>query len=227
VQSFLAIFAFAACLTILSGSIGLALGRYYCACLQPELPTSLSDGAESLVPASSFGGLPLAAAPEPAWPIRALDSDSVSLSRMAELEQENARLRAKIEHLEANLLPTTQAQMAIAVRQPEDVVRHALGRTQILSDAAILAEALRAIGPQRTWDALQAEAQFYMNNAQFRTRNHEPTPGASWDERAQWHRNLWVPHMTTSVATFCDQLYRLGLPSPAIESFRKRMEEAL
>jgi hypothetical protein len=146
---------------------------------------------------------------------------------VAELEQENARLRTKIEHLEANLLPTTQAQMAIAVGQPEDVVRHALGRTQILSDSAILAEALRAIGPQRTWDALQAEAQFYRNNVQFRALNGEPTAGATWDERAQWHRNVWVPHMTTSVATFCDQLYRLGLPSPAIESFRRRMEENL
>ena len=179
------------------------------------------------MPASAFGGLPVAAASEPAWPIRALDSDSVSLSRVVELEQENARLRTKIEQLEANLLPTTQAQMAIAIGQPEDVVRHALGRTQILNDAAILAETLRTLGAQRTWDALQAEAQFYRTNVQFRALNGEPIAGASWNERAQWHRNVWVPHMTTSVATFCDQLYRLGLPSPAIESFRKRMEEGL
>lgn len=227
VQSFLANFAFAACLTILSGSLGLALGRHYCACSRPELPTSLSGGEEILVPASAFSGLPLAAAPEPAWPIRGLDRDSVSLSRIAEMEQENATLRAKVAQLEANLLPTTQAQMAIAIGQPEDVVRHALGRTQILNDAAILAETLRAIGAQRTWDALQAEAQFYRTNVQFRALNGEPNGEATWEERIQWHRNVWVPHMTTSVATFCDQLYRLGLPSPAIESFRKRMEEGL
>lgn len=179
------------------------------------------------MPASAFGGLPLAAAPEPAWPIRARDSDTESLSRVAELEQESARLLERIRQLEANLLPTTQAQMAIAIGEPEDVVRHALGRTRILSDAAILAETLRAIGPQRTWDALQAESQFYRTNTQFRALNHEPTGEATWEERIQWHRNVWVPHMTTSVATFCDQLYRLGLPSPAIESFRKRMEEGL
>lgn len=159
--------------------------------------------------------------------VRELVSDSVSLSRIAALEQENAALRAKVAQLEANLAPTTQAQLAIAIGQPEDVVRHALGRTQILNDAAILAETLRAIGPQRTWDALQAEAQFYRTNTQFRALNHEPTGEASGEERIQWHRNVWVPHMTTSVATFCDQLYRLGLPSPAIESFRKRMEEGL
>lgn len=213
------------CSAILLVSIGWALLRRHdstpCVVELPD-PSELAAIAPNVVPA------PAAAQSRYDDPVtRELVSDSVSLSRVAELEQENARLRTKIEQLEANLLPTTQAQMAIAIGQPEDVVRHALGRTQVLNDAAILGETLRAIGPQRTWDALQAEAQFYRNNVQFRALNGEPNGEATWEERAQWHRNVWVPHMTTSVATFCDQLYRLGLPSPAIESFRKRMEEGL
>jgi len=206
------------CAVILVGSLGYAFHRRArLADLAPPVARDLDPQPQADVAST----VPVAL---DSTPDRLLVRDTESTQRIADLLRENDELRARIERLEAVLVPTTQAQMAVAIGQPEDAVAHTLGRSQVLRDAAMLAETLRALGPARTWEVLQAEIEFYGANNTFRSASGEPVDG-TWNERAQWHRNVWVPHMTSSVATFCDRLYRLGTPSLAVESFRKQMQE--
>lgn len=143
-------------------------------------------------------------------------------SAVSALQIENAALKERIQQLE-QLRPTTRGELAVVLAVKESDLAHHLDRSELLPDAAKLADAVRAAGAANVWHALQAEARLYRSMADFKTKH----PCVDKANRAMWHSAIWVPFYSRAITDVCDELYRLSLPSTVVESFRTRLTEGI
>ncbi len=211
--SMVAVFGFVA-LALGVGSIWLG-SNARAGYLSPAHPEPKKEAAALLAPAYAPA---VAVATLP--PERQLVNDD----RIQELIAENDALRARIAALEASLCPKTQAQLAIALALPEADVQHYLDRSELLPSADVLGEALRAAGSKSTWEALQAESAWYRAQADFRLKNQKPEDRTG---AIQWHQSAFVPFFSNGLATLCDRLYAMGMPSTIVEPFRSKQTEGI
>lgn len=151
------------------------------------------------------------------WPVRTLAKDETTEA----LKAENEALKERVQKLE-EIRPTTRGELAVVLGVKEADLTHLLDRSELLPDAAKLAEAVRVAGAGNAWAALQAEAKLYRSMAEFKTKN--PCEKAN---RVTWHSTTWVPFYATAVNNVCDELYRLSLPSTVVEPFRNRLQEGI
>lgn len=155
--------------------------------------------------------------PETREPTRTLVEDDVTRA----LKEENAALKERVHQLET-ARPTTRGELAVVLGVKEADLTHFLDRSELLPDATKLAEAVRIAGAGNVWAALQTEAKLYRSMADFKAKNP-----CEQSNRVAWHSTRWVPFLATAVATTCDELYRLSLPSTVVEPFRNRLNEGI
>jgi hypothetical protein len=148
---------------------------------------------------------------------RALVEDDVT----AALKAENEQLKARVQQLEA-VRPTTRGELAVVLGIKETDLTYLLNRSELLPDAAALADAVKHAGAKATYDALRAEAALYRSMADFKAKN--PCEPAN---RVSWHSTTWVPFYSKAINDVCLRLYQLNLPSQLVEPFRNRLSEGI
>jgi hypothetical protein len=139
------------------------------------------------------------------------------------LTEENATLKARVKELES-VRPTTAGELAVVLGVKEADLTAALDRSQLIPDAAALAEVVRHAGAQVTWQALQEESKLYRSLADFKLKNPAPTTNS---ERPIWHSTTFVPFYSERIDCICQRLYQLQLPSTVVEPFRHRLNEGI
>jgi len=101
-------------------------------------------------------------------------------------------------------------------------VQRWLDRSDLIPDAAELAEAARAMSPEQLWGALEAEDAFF--RALDVVRRAAPTTPA---ERKAWHESVWVVETHARLPALLNRLHELHVPRRLAEAFRSRQVEGL
>ena len=151
-----------------------------------------------------------------------IERTAMTCEHCEEKDAEIARLRLRVAALEAVAHPTTQGQIAVLAGIPEADLQHMLDASELLPNAAVLAEAAHAVGATNVVKALRLEAGHYTACAQFKGTNPAPEGG-----RREWHYAVWSPFLTAEIERVVQGLYVMGMPSPIVEPFRNRLTEGL
>lgn len=144
-----------------------------------------------------------------------------ALVESSELTQLRAEIAALKERL-ANVKPRSSADLAAVVGVKEADVTDVLDRSELLRDAGRFREALEAAGPEGTWSALQMEMKLYRDIAEFKA-----THPVQNNDRVGWHALQLTPFLTIQIASVCERLYSLNMPSTVVESFRSHLTEGI
>lgn len=142
----------------------------------------------------------------------------VESTELTQLRTEVAALKERL----ANVKPRSSADLAAVLGLKEADVTFILDRSEMLPNAMRLREALDAVGPEATWGALQLEMKLYRDIAEFKT-----THPIQNDDRVNWHHLQLTPWLTSQIASVCERLYSLNMPSSVVESFRSHLTEGI
>ena len=210
-------FAFAVCLTILSGSIGAAFGRRYCGCetvVRPDDHSSSSLGAASdelVRPANpeSSGDVVVREAASTAG-----DFDEKRTRRITELEAEVARLQSE--------LGTTRfASMLVATAPPERPISlveviNLMEHSDLTKNEELREMFVREVRPDAALDLIRAEPKL---RAALHAAYSKGTP--------EWRQFEWPSHRDRLVQDFVLRLSDAGLSGRTIEHYRAAIADYL
>lgn len=224
-SSFVSSVAIAVCLSIFVGAFGFALGRRHCGC-EPDV---LADaGTVSNRNIANPGPLAVAntASPDNFLVRDAVEitptRDVASLSRIAVLEAEVARLTTEVERLrQQNAITEFASRMVALSPESPDPLTLALAlrmmdMSHLTKDPELRTHFVREVRLDAALDLLKAEPRFCL----ALTRAYS-------DGTPEWREHEWPAHRDRLVSAFFRQLAEAGLSQKAIELYRVQIAELL
>ncbi|MBK8099593.1 MAG: hypothetical protein IPK26_20995 [Planctomycetes bacterium] len=210
-------FAFAVCLTILSGSIGAAFGRRYCGCetvVRPDDHSSSSLGAAS-------DELVRPANPELSGDVMVREAASTTSAVTRSERAASTMLEAQVARLQSELGATRFASMLVATAPPERPttlvhVMLLMEHSDLTKNEELREMFVREVRPDAALDLIRAEPKL---RAALHAAYSKGTP--------EWRQFEWPPHRDRLVQDFVLRLSDAGLSGRTIEHYRAAIADYL